>query len=135
MTELQPIYTLLYGSNLAPNASAGDIATLARVSRTHNSEHHITGILLFDGRRFIQYLEGPQSSVLKLIQRIAADTRHVDFLIRHQGPDSSPRRFPSWSLGYAMAKDGYTFDAFDKAWGDETVTLLMRILPQCELEP
>ena len=135
MARQEPLYELLYTSSLAPTASAGDIAGIARVSRAHNADCGITGALIFDGQRFCQYLEGPGIAVLNLVRRIASDPRHVDFVIRHQGPLSGPRRFPAWHLGYALAHEGHDLDALADAQGDEAVARLLQLVPQCELDP
>ena len=130
-----PLYHLLYTSNLAPGVSVGNIAGIARASRQRNAQRNISGTLVFDGLRFCHYLEGPQNSVRELAKRIAADPRHVDFKIRHEGPYGGPRRFAAWSLGYSLAQHADALDALDAAWGDEAIASLLRILPSCEPEP
>ena len=71
----------------------------------------------FSTARFAHYLEGPQESVSELAQRVAADARHLDFTIRHEGPFDGPRRFAARSLGYSLAQHADSLDALDSAWG------------------
>jgi hypothetical protein len=130
-----PLYQLLYTSSLAPTTSVLDIARIARASRARNAGSGITGTLIFDGQRFCHYLEGQQSSVLQLAQRIAADTRHVEFVVRAQGPFDGCRRFAPWSLGYALAQDAHALDAFAAVRDDEAISTLLQVLPRCEPEP
>jgi len=41
-----------------------------------NRKLEITGCILFSGRRVVQFLEGPESSVHSLYERIKTDPRH-----------------------------------------------------------
>ena len=130
-----PLYQLLYTSRLAPGATVSDIAAVARGSRQRNAQRRLSGALVFDGLRFCHYLEGPTDHVRGLAQRIATDSRHVDFTIRHEGPYSGPRRFAAWSLGYSLAQHPDALDAPHAAWGEEAIARLLRVLPNCEPEP
>ena len=129
------LYQLIYTSSLAPATSVAHIATIVRRSRTRNAEQGITGTLVFDGQHFCQYLEGPAADVSNLAKRIAADIRHIDFVVRHEGPLDSPRRFPDKSLSYCLATDEQALGALDTAWHEDAVSRLLRILPECECEP
>jgi hypothetical protein len=71
-----------------------DAATIA------NAAMAITGALLFDGRRFVQVLDGPEPALSSLIDRISVDRRHhrVVFLKRKR---VDRRLFPDFSLAYS----------------------------------
>lgn len=66
----------LYRSELASNANRSCVADIARVSRLLNEGNDITGILIFDGLRFVQYMEGPEHQVDALIQTLMATQFH-----------------------------------------------------------
>jgi hypothetical protein len=53
------------------------LVELIRVARTRNARERITGILLTDGLRFIQYLEGPPAAVQRLWGDLQCDPRHA----------------------------------------------------------
>jgi hypothetical protein len=102
------LYKFIYASRIAPGEPLTSVATIARVSRLNNQRQDITGLLVFDGERFIQYLEGAQANVGVLAITIAADKRHTDFTVLHEGNFAGQRSFPGWSLAYASAPDEQT---------------------------
>jgi hypothetical protein len=61
----------------------GDIAReLVRIeakARTNNATYGIHGALVYVGGFFIQWLEGPQASLVSLRERLKQDPRHSDF--------------------------------------------------------
>jgi hypothetical protein len=69
-----------YHSEIASDASTSCVADITRVSRRFNEAHGITGILIFDGQRFVQYMEGPQQQVVALAKKISLDNRHTNFI-------------------------------------------------------
>jgi hypothetical protein len=96
----------LYTSRLAPGAGFEVVPSILEVSRARNRERGLTGILVFDGERFAQWLEGPPAQVLALAARIEADTRHVDLRVLYAGcRTAAARRSERWSAGYAEAAD------------------------------
>ncbi|RYF03002.1 MAG: BLUF domain-containing protein [Oxalobacteraceae bacterium] len=58
-----------------------DLDSILAVSKRNNGIDGITGILLCDGRSYLQVLEGPQDSVTTTYERICADPRHSDITI------------------------------------------------------
>ena len=79
------LYEVLYVSTLAPDQPLQVVAEIAAHARPANASMDITGLLIFDGQRFCQQLEGPQKAVLKLMERIGDDTRHVNVEVVHHG--------------------------------------------------
>ena len=58
------LYEVLYVSTLAPDQPTAVVAEIAAKARQVNAELDVTGLLIFDGQRFCQQLEGPQKAVL-----------------------------------------------------------------------
>jgi hypothetical protein len=75
-------------------------------ARSNNKKQDVTGALLIDGDRFVQVLEGDETTVRGLYARIAADTRHdqVELLDEQAVPE---RVFSRWSMAKVGA-DGET---------------------------
>lgn len=65
-------------------------------SSAANALQDITGYLSYRDGRFTQYLEGEESAVLGLLDRIEHDFRHEFLTIAHLG--ETKRNFPDWSL-------------------------------------
>lgn len=103
--QIRPaLYEVLYVSTLAPDQPLSVVAEIAARARLVNADLDITGLLVFDGQRFCQQLEGPQKAVLKLIERIRNDPRHVNVEIVHNGPLAG-RRFQQFSLAFSTLED------------------------------
>ncbi len=82
-----------------PPATVGSIVTQARA---RNAQHSITGLLVFDGMRFCQHLEGPQRAVETLMERIRAGSQaHEREGCLSRAPGSPPL---SSGLGMGLAE-------------------------------
>ncbi len=75
---------------------------ILNTARTNNSKRDVTGMLLFHDGSFIQVLEGEQSEVETLFEKIRLDPRHCDesVVLRTEVED---RAFDGWSMGYKRA--------------------------------
>ena len=81
MHPVPKIIEVLYVSTIHPAAAISVVADIAAKARVWNLAHQLTGLLIFDGMRFCQQIEGPQKGVLALIERISADARHLNVTI------------------------------------------------------
>ena len=92
-----PIRAIAYASEAVEHLLLDHIDDLARDSASFNLQAGVTGVLLFDGSRFLQYIEGPEDSINIVHSRIlgASSHREVVELARGRMPE---RRFPYWSM-------------------------------------
>ena len=97
------MYALVYVSTAVRPFSEAELERLLRTSRANNARLGITGMLLHEGRTFIQQLEGEEAVVRALFATIRADARHRDVLEVSAGP--AARRFADWSMGYCDVND------------------------------
>ena len=67
---------LTYISSVPLPAAPTLFADIERVSLRNNSRAGLSGLLLFDGVRFLQVIEGQPDIVDMTFRRIAADPRH-----------------------------------------------------------
>ena len=74
-------------------------------SRLNNLRDHITGLLVFDGQAFCQFVEGSEPGIAALRARLEVDPRHGNMRVLQFGPRAGSRRFPRWRLGYAYSAD------------------------------
>lgn len=100
----EALSTLLYVSELA-TGGATEVDEICRQSRVNNRRDRITGVLVFDGHAFCQFVEGPGPAVSALLDRLERDPRHVKMHVLQFGSTPWPRRFTSWRLGYAYSAD------------------------------
>lgn len=80
------------------------VANIVKRARAFNAGHGMTGVLVFDGERFCQYVEGPVQEMEKLVLRLESDSRHRSVEVLLSGL-SEARRFPSWSMAYSTLDD------------------------------
>ena len=76
------------------------IDEIVNASMRWNHSVGITGVLIYSGGYFSQYLEGMQEDVDALIDRIRADPRHHSLEIMDT-PCRGERLCSEWSLAYA----------------------------------
>lgn len=122
------LYEVIYVSTLAPDAPLSVVAAIARKARPANQEKDISGMLIFDGMRFCQQLEGSQKPVLALLERIRHDARHVNVEILHHGP-LAERRFKQFSLGYTSADSDDALAQLERLEGHAAVNAFVALLP------
>jgi hypothetical protein len=85
----------------APTLPREEVESILATSARNNPARGITGLLLFNGRNFLQLLEGEESEVAGLMERITSDPRHsgVSVLDRRTIAD---RACPDWAMKRVM---------------------------------
>ncbi len=93
---------LIYASQPTQALTPASVQDLVDRARHNNARRHLSGMLTFDSRCFLQVLEGPRSQLSALFCRIAADPRHerVELL---EMVSVDERLFAHWSMGFAPA--------------------------------
>lgn len=76
------------------------VRDIVNFSIHRNRSLEITGVLLFTGLHFAQYIEGTPASAEALKASIIRDARHGEIRTIVEGPFSH-RHFLNWSLAYA----------------------------------
>jgi hypothetical protein len=102
----EDLYRLVYYSR---NAIVGDAEALATAitsilakSQVNNQRVGVTGALMFNSGCFAQVLEGSQSAVEEVFERIQQDERHGDVSLLAFDP-APARAFEDWSMGFVGA--------------------------------
>ncbi|WP_232834074.1 MULTISPECIES: BLUF domain-containing protein [unclassified Sphingomonas] len=101
---------LVYISTVRRGAAVDADAILAQ-SRRNNARDRVTGLLFFDGKRFLQALEGEDNVVTTAFARIQADERHYALVILSNRVIAT-REFGEWAMAYA--RPGEAADALDR---------------------
>ena len=91
---------VVYRSHAAPRLSAADLGEMLEAARARNASENLSGLLLYDGEHFFQWLEGPVEGVHSVWNAIQADARHshVELIGR---PSLPYRLFNGWDMGLA----------------------------------
>ena len=125
------LYEAVYVSTLAPGRPISSVGDIAGKSRISNQSQGITGLLIFDGMRFCQQLEGMKKQVLALVEKIRHDPRHVNVKIVHHGELAS-RRFNGFRLGYTSVVDPEVLERLEKLEGLAAVSAFVALLSQVD---
>jgi hypothetical protein len=95
---------LAYASLSNVPASSPEMLELARTCLARNPAIGVTGALYFDGLQFYQVIEGEETAVRDLFDRIEQDPRHSAVQTLWDGPIPH-RRFGNWAMKFV---DGST---------------------------
>jgi hypothetical protein len=93
--------TWLYvsSSSLGQNAEA-EIASIRSIAEARNPELGLTGVLMFSGRHFAQFLEGAEANLHIMKTSICSDHRHSGLVTLQTNPVEK-RRYGRWALAYS----------------------------------
>ena len=92
---------LTYISTSRGSGKRSLLAEIEAQSQRRNALVGITGMLLFDGVRFLQVLEGDAAALDETYARIKADPRHYA-LVKLRDIDIETPHFPGWAM---LARD------------------------------
>jgi len=90
---------LLYTSLATPHSSQKHVTDILKTSQENNALYKMTGLLLFDGHRYIQILEGTAENLDVLFAAIEQDDRHYNLELIHRGGIET-RAFQDWQMAY-----------------------------------
>jgi len=91
--------SIVYRSVADASFVAPNIHNMLSRVRDYNTEHGITGCLLYHNTQFLQLLEGEEEKIDTLFQKISNDTRHHNVeVIEQRFLDS--RLFNAWSMAF-----------------------------------
>ena len=98
------IRQILYISDFAPSISMDDVEPLVESVCKFNSANDISGMLLTVERHFFQILEGEESILMPLMERISKDSRHEQVRVLYNQP-CEKRDFDIWEYKEIPASD------------------------------
>ncbi len=79
-----------------------ELDALVQRAAAFNLEAGVTGVLLFDGVSFLQYIEGPEEGVERAYSRILASAFHSEIVELGRGTVGG-RLLPYWSMHWLLA--------------------------------
>lgn len=126
------LHAFLYCSSICPRQPVSVVGDIVKAAREKNAALNLTGILVFDGQHFCQYLEGPSSSVSSVLQSILEDNRHTDVRLQFHGPVDAERQFKDWAIAYAQSEQQLALDEIADFKGSEALALFRQLLPNLD---
>lgn len=122
----------LYCSQLAPHLPIEVVGQIVGRARVRNAKDGITGLLVFDGLRFCQHVEGLRDPVRALMQRLEADPRHVEFKMLFESP-LARRRYLRFDVGMAEVEDREALAEMQSLSGAAAVERFLALRPNFDI--
>ena len=126
---------IVYTSRLAPGADYTVYAEICRFSRLRNAATGVSGILLFDGQRFCQWLHGESLTTDALMRSIEQDTRHVRVttqLRTFMAMDAFP---VAWRAGFTDSDAIEHFNSLSFRSTDQVLAAVGLLVAAADIEP
>ena len=115
--------SLAYTSLARPDLGPGDIRAIHQTARHLNALDGVTGLLIYNGRQFLQVIEGAESAIDDLLLRLETDSRHSELTIEDQR-FIEEREFRDWAMELVQISIG------DKQARKDLADLLPETLPE-----
>ncbi|PHR12622.1 MAG: hypothetical protein COA41_19005 [Sphingopyxis sp.] len=127
----QSITSLIYVSTARPGLDENEFLSIVDVAERNNNRFGITGLIVFNGFNFIQYLEGNRPAVNDRLHIIGLDERHSGMAILSTS-DTTKRQFTQFNMAgrYLPSKKGLARAGLDKILSDKAVNDTTRTIFQ-----
>jgi hypothetical protein len=128
------LYNLVYCSRATAGVDDAEVARILKVARQFNPAHGITGLLVFGGGIFFQWLEGPRDAVMQLMVNLRNDPRHGGIVMLSEIEEVRERLFPDWDMELVTADDirDVLLDAKGEAQDPKNAEALAELLEQLD---
>ncbi len=110
-----PLHAVAYVSDAIEGIETSDIDQILRAAMGFNKVAGVTGVLMFDGRRFLQYFEGPEDGVDSVFQRVLNARIHQGLRELARG-EVSVRHFACWTMASAAVEPDALSRLVDAGW-------------------
>jgi hypothetical protein len=132
--RLPTLYNLVYCSRAAAGTTEAAVDGIIATARRRNPVKGITGLLVFGGGIFFQWLEGPRDHVTQLMGNIRRDPRHDTIVALSESEEVRERVFPDWAMELVTTDDirAVLEDALSTAEDDKNVQALRRLMQQLD---
>ncbi len=106
------MHLIAYTSEMNPEIEDEDsiIQDIVEIAKKKNAETHITGVLFFQDRQFLQVIEGEEEDLRALMESISNDKRHQNIKILLDSEEKD-RGFSAWKMDQIQLGKGKHFDA------------------------
>ncbi|WP_256776155.1 MULTISPECIES: BLUF domain-containing protein [unclassified Stenotrophomonas] len=110
-----PLRAIAYTSVAFEGIQASDIDRILMAASSFNKVAGVTGVLMFDGTRFLQYFEGPEDGVDSVYQRVANARSHLHLRELARGTVAT-RHFPRWTMTSAAIEPAVLTGMIERPW-------------------
>jgi Sensors of blue-light using FAD len=99
-----PNHAVVFVSEASPYLAPGRLLELMADAERFNREAGVTGVTLYDGDRFLSYMEGPPDGLRVAYARASEARSHLNLIELARGRVSQ-RRLPRWPMRLFQAKE------------------------------
>lgn len=96
---------LIYASAAMRPFQKSELERLLSHARIRNSSVGVTGMLLYHLGSFLQVLEGPEETVVRIFASIQRDPRHMNSKVLAR-KSIARGEFTEWAMGFENTSDG-----------------------------
>lgn len=134
---MPPIHQIVYCSRAAAGINDAAVEGILKSAHRNNPRNGITGLLVFGGGMFFQWIEGPRANIRKLMEVIKADSRHESVVVLSETEEVRERLFPDWDMELVTPDDirVVLLDAHENASDAQSIQALDTMLEQLESGP
>jgi hypothetical protein len=119
----QNLFQLMYVSRSVISTQPGEFESAVQhilaASARNNAPAGLTGALLYDRGRFLQWIEGPAEAVGQRFATIFEDPRHTDIEVVLRRA-ASARRFPKWRMAFTHVGEAAIYRLTGMPLADES---------------
>jgi hypothetical protein len=129
--------TFVYCSLAAEGIDDAEVDRIIELSQRRNVARDITGVLVFGGGVFFQWIEGPPAQVESLVASLHGDPRHHDIVTLDRSVEKRSRLYPNWEMERVGVEDirGVLEEALESAEDETNIAALKRILGHLDSAP
>lgn len=99
------LHNVVYCSRITPGVTEADVQAIIATSRRWNPARGVTGLLVYGGDIFFQWLEGPKENIVELMLKIRKDKRHNTLVELAVNEEVRERMFPTWDMELVQPDD------------------------------
>lgn len=103
-----------YTSLAALDLDEEQLRAIHGAARDLNGIDGISGLLLFNGTHFLQWIEGPPEAIDELVERLRHDPRHSGFEVRDER-FTNERMFGDWTMKLVQVRSDFELAQADVA--------------------
>ncbi|MEC5399099.1 BLUF domain-containing protein [Uliginosibacterium sp. H1] len=130
---MSALFHIVCTSVISASAHPNHVVDSARIARNRHESAGITGVMAFDGWRFLLYMEGEAEQVDEMVAALRRDPCHQALTVLHQGAFDGPRRFRDWASGYPVDAGDDTLQRVSLLSGEDALRALEAALPHLYL--
>lgn len=99
MDKIKDLYCILYISTMKIDYSKENIEEMLKLFKENNKNNNISGLMLYNERNVIQYIEGNNEELYRLYNNIENDRRHYN-IIKIIDEKIIKRNFLNWGMNF-----------------------------------